>query len=81
MLARIQKLARGTIFLCCVIMGNVLDHPKATGDTLSDDLKWLSTQNSSLFNDTYVAGVYDTLPPFAGTDIPVCTVRKYWIRM
>jgi hypothetical protein len=52
-------------------MGNVLDHPKSSSDTLTEDLKWLAVQNSSLFNDSYVAEVYDTLPEFAGTELPV----------
>ena len=52
-------------------MGNVLEHPKSAGDTLLDDLKWLDVKNSSLFNDSYVAEVFDSLPEFSGTELPV----------
>jgi len=49
-------------------MGNVLDIPKS-GDNISPDTEWLNLQNSAIFNDAYVAGIYDELPIFEGTEI------------
>ena len=48
-------------------MGNVLDAPKTSNDSYSDDLKWLSVQNDAIFNDSYIAEIYDSLPHFEGT--------------
>jgi len=51
-------------------MGNVLDGPKSSGDIHTEDLKWLSVQNDAIFNDAYVAEVFENLPIFEGTQLP-----------
>jgi hypothetical protein len=53
-------------------MGNVLtcdDTTKALND-YQEDLKWLSVQNDAIFNDSYLAEVFDNLPEFEGTKLP-----------
>lgn len=53
-------------------MGNVLtceDTTKALND-YQEDLKWLSVQNDAIFNDSYLAEVFDNLPEFEGTLLP-----------
>lgn len=52
-------------------MGNVLtmDTAKSSSD-YQDDLKWLSVQNDAIFNDSYLAEVFESLPQFEGTIIP-----------
>jgi hypothetical protein len=52
-------------------MGNVLtcdDTTKALND-YQEDLKWLSVQNDAIFNDSYLAEVYENLPEFEGTKV------------
>ena len=46
-------------------MGNVLDVPKS-GD---DDVLWLGTHHTAIFNNAYVASVYKDLPKFDDTDV------------
>jgi hypothetical protein len=52
-------------------MGNVLtfDTTKTSND-YQDDLKWLSVQNDAIFNDAYIAEIYENLPEFEGTSLP-----------
>ena len=57
-------------------MGNVLDIPKS-GDNISPDTEWLNLQNSAIFNDAYVAGIYDELPKFEGTEIDKVSTKRF----
>jgi hypothetical protein len=52
-------------------MGNVLalESTKSSSD-YQDDLKWLSVQNDAIFNDAYIAEVFENLPEFEGTTLP-----------
>ena len=49
-------------------MGNVID--SGVGDGQSDDVKWMNTPNSTIFNDSYISSIYENLPKFDGTEIP-----------
>jgi len=35
---------------------------------IQDDLKWLSVEYSAIFHDSYVGEVFESLPPFEGTE-------------
>eukprot|EP01041_Mallomonas_annulata_P000210 gene210-379_t len=49
-------------------MGNVLETPKS-GDVHHDDSSWLGTHHSAIFNEAYVASVYEDLPKFEDTEV------------
>ena len=51
-------------------MGNVLDVVKEEGDANEEDIQYLSTQNSAIFNEGYLEEIFDSLPEFEGTLIP-----------
>lgn len=42
-------------------MGNVLEGVQASGDVRQEDLKWLATTNDCLFNEGFLAEVFDSL--------------------
>ena len=49
-------------------MGNAAIQGEKDADScLNEDLEWLNIQNSAIFNDSYVASVYEKLPAFEGT--------------
>jgi hypothetical protein len=52
-------------------MGNVLDVVKSKSDNSDEeDLEYLCTQNSAIFNDGYLGEIFESLPEFDGTEIP-----------
>ena len=51
-------------------MGNVLEGMQSSGDIRQEDLKWLATTNDSLFNDGFLAEVFESL------DKPVDNTNK-----
>ena len=60
-------------------MGNVLDVVKEEGDANEEDIQYLSTQNSAIFNEGYLEEIFDSLPEFEGTLIPEVSTSKVHI--
>lgn len=51
-------------------MGNVLDVVKGRSDNSDEeDLEYLCTQNSAIFNDGYLSEIFERLPEFDGTSM------------
>ena len=48
-------------------MGNVLESAAGDGDIQAEDLKWLITNNDSLFNNAYLTEVNESLSKFSTT--------------
>ena len=59
------------IFIVDIVnMGNVLDVVKSkTDNSDEEDLEYMCTQNSAIFNDGFLGEIFESLPEFEGTVI------------
>ena len=61
-------------------MGNSASSKESAKKEGLDDFSCLEIQNSAIFNDTYVAEIFEQLPEYEGTELgEVCIrlMRKY----
>ena len=52
-------------------MGNVLDLESKKDGYYEEDLEFLSVQNSAIFNEGFLGEIYDSLPEFEETSLPL----------